>query len=122
MPRYRKHGVRVRAKILELTEAGKSWTEFAENSDVPYTTARGWILSGQPIPKRKGGSNNAKKTSNLVVALVEYIEKNSQVTLEQCKSMIQERFQINAAISTIKNWLDCELLTLKNVRPVGREG
>ena len=48
--------------------------------------------------------------------MVERLEDDQQLTLKQFQERIAEEYILNICVNTVKNWLDRELISLKNVR------
>ena len=49
-------------------------------------------------------------------ALERAIERNPSTTLKDLRGLVLSEFQVSVAVTTIKNWLDLELYTVKDVR------
>ena len=50
--------------------------------------------------------------------IIEHIEKEPSVTLSQLAELIFVKFNVSVVVNTVKNWLDGELFSWKNVRPM----
>ena len=53
-----------------------------------------------------------------LASLIEWIEEKPSVTLSELRDLLIEHYDVTVSISTIKNWLDGQLTTLKTVRAV----
>ena len=55
-------------------------------------------------------------TEEMKVFLISKVEEYASITLSELKTAIHNEFNTSACTSTVKNWLDGELFTVKNVR------
>ena len=67
------------------------------------------------IPKMKGGKIS-KKSPEIIASLLAKIEENASTTLLELKTLVFRDFNLDVTINTIKNWLDAELISVKNIR------
>lgn len=65
----------------------------------------------------RGGQRLVKKTPEIIRDLLNWIEKDCQITLKECVQKVFDKFNVTVCQNTIKNWLDGELFTLKLIRP-----
>lgn len=115
--KYKKRNLDARRKILEVHENGGDWKSVCEVYEVNERTAYDWIRQNQREPRPKGGCKTSRKSPELINALLKWIENDCQITLKQCRELLLQEFQINVCVNTVKNWLDCELISVKAVRP-----
>lgn len=115
--KYNKISSNDRRKVCEAHEEGRDWKAVAKTLGINLRTAYVWLQKGQFIPKQKGGSKS-KKTEEIIEFLTDKIEKEPSVTLQQLADMLRNRFHFTVSLSTMKNWLDGELFSLKMVRPL----
>ena len=64
----------------------------------------------------KNGAIVVKKEERIVRDLVEWLENDPHLTLKQLQERIAEDYFLNICVNTVKNWLEGELISLKNVR------
>ena len=117
MVKYNKISPNDRQRIIEAHNEDREWRELCKNLGVNVRTAYDWIKNEQEKPKNKGGSKT-KKTEEMITIIVDRIQNEPSVTLVQLASLINERFGVSVCAATMKNWLDGELISLKNVRPI----
>ena len=109
---YKKYSHDIRKSIVEAYNGNEDWRALCRALNVAYS----WIRSGLVVPLTRGGRKYAKKTPEMVLRLVEAIEENPHITLKEAKALISSEFQIDVCVSTIKRWLDGELISLKKTR------
>lgn len=115
--KYKRTSESDRTRIFETYKRGEDWRTLATTLGVNCKTAYKWLLKDQETPLHKGG-NFSKKTPHIINKLVSTIEDNCLATLADLKKNISEEFSMNVCTSTIRNWLDGSLITLKNTRKV----
>lgn len=113
--KYNKINENDRKRVFEAYENGEDWKSMARTLGINHKTAYKWLYNNHKYAKKKGGGKS-KKTEQIVETLSAAIENNASITLLELKQMVRLRFQLDVAINTLKNWLDRELFTVKNVR------
>ena len=107
-----------RRRVFKAHEDGMDWRKVAKTLGIKPNTAYKWISRGQEEPKKKGGSTT-KKTQEMMDAIENVLEReNCSATLKELQEFLATQFQVQVSKSTIKNWLDLELYTVKDVRTV----
>ncbi len=118
--KYKPSNINDRIRILKAYEDERDWRSLATDLNINTRTAYDWIRASaeQQGPKPKGGAAiSTKKTCELVNALIRWIEADATVTLSVLKQRLEQEFDVKVCINTVKNWLDCELISVKKLRP-----
>ena len=114
--KYKKINEIERKMIFEAHQEDRNWREVARSLGVNEKTAYIWLRNEQASPKRRGGSQT-KKTQAIVDFLTSLIEEKPSITLREMQENIRCSFNFTLGINTVKNWLDGELFSLKNMMP-----
>lgn len=115
--KYNKVSESDRRRIIEAYNEDKNWRDLCKSFKVNISTAYEWIRKGQTQPKKKGGSQS-KKTAEIINCILDKIEKEPSVTLSELTTLTRSIFDVSVCVNTMKNWLDGELISLKDVRPM----
>ena len=117
MPRgpYAKVSAADRARIVECADGGGDWKLLCKNLQVNPTTAYGWVKDGARERRPVAGGRRKALTDEQVDAVCLMIEEDPAMTLKAIKERILENFQLAVGTSTIHNYLEGRLLTLKKV-------
>ena len=110
-----------RARIAECADVGSDWKALCANLRVSPKTAHGWVKSGAQDRRPHAGGRRKALTEEQVDAICGMIEEDQGITLKALKERILANFQLNVAISTIHNYLEGRLLTLKKVRYIAAD-
>ena len=123
MPRgpYAKVSAADRARIVECADGGGDWKALCANLRVNPKTAHGWVKSGAQERRPHAGGRRKALTEEQVDAICGMIEEDQGITLKALKERILADFQLNVAISTIHNYLEGRLLTLKKVHYIAAD-
>lgn len=80
------------------------------------------IIMNKPVHQR-GGSRNTKITPPILNYMIKLVEENNDITLEEIREKILQKFTdlTNLSTSTIWKYLDCRLITTKLIRYVSEE-
>ena len=113
--KYNKISPNDRKRVIDAFNNEDDWKTVAKTLGINLSTATTWIQNKQETPKKKGG-RISKKTPEVVLLLLTELEKNVSLTLIELKRIIFQNLGLDVSINTIKNWLDGELITVKNVR------
>ena len=92
-------------------------SRWLENEHIHQVCRNKWIRKCQMQPKKKGGSKS-KKTDEIINFILDKIERVPSVTLAELTALTRSTFGVSVCVNTMKNWLDSELISLKNVRPL----
>ena len=116
---YRKYHEEDRKKIIKAYEDGRNWRNIAQIIGINERTANEWIRKSTmgETTKKKGGALHCKKRPDILQALIRTIENDATVTLSALSQKVQHEFGIRVCKSTVKNWLDGQLLSVKKLRP-----
>jgi len=116
MPRgkYARTSLTDRQRIVKVANEEGDWRQLANQLGVKYKTAYTWVRAQADIPKPKGGSEK-RLTEDQIDILVAEIEKDPSVTLEQLVQRSKDSMGISLCKSTIHNYLDGRLITVKKV-------
>ena len=104
-----------RKRILEAHRNGEDWRPLAKTLGVNCKTTYRWLLNNKEKPAKKGG-NFSKKNPDIINKMLSTVESNCLATLSDLKSMVLQEFGLSVCTSTIRNWLDGNLISVKNVR------
>lgn len=117
---YGRYVPEFRQRIVECADRGGDWRGLANQLNVNYKTAYGWVRSGESSGKARGGYKRKYLNDDQIQSVVNHVEMDPEVTLRQLKEYIQGQFQIRLAMSTIGNYMDGHLYTIKKLhhRPV----
>ena len=117
---YRKYLPKDRQRIVECADRGGDWRGLAASLNVKFKTAYGWVRSGEISGKTRGGYKAKYLSYEQMAVVLNKVEEDPEMTLKQLKQFILEQFQVNIAISTVGNYLDCQLYTIKKFhhRPI----
>lgn len=111
---YNKYGKQDRERIVTCANRGEDWVALASALQVNYKTAFTWITSGRPENLKKGGLKPKSLTEDETELIIEWVEEDCGITLKQIKEKILRDFNKVIAISTIGNYLEGRLFTIKN--------
>ena len=106
-----------RERIVRLANNGGNWRELAEQLGVKYKTAYTWIRADAEHPKPKGGRQK-KLTDDQIDDVVAMIERDPGLTLNQLSERTQQAFGVHLSKSTIHNYLNGKLITLKKTHAI----
>lgn len=112
---YKKNSQEDRKRIVECANRGGDWVSLAATLGVKYKTAFHWIQSGRDIMLPRGGVKPKILTEEDVDAVISWIEAESGTTLRQLKEKIWQNIHKEVSVSTIGNYLEGRLFTLKTV-------
>lgn len=104
-----------RRRVYEAHEEGSDWRNVAKTLGIKENTAYKWLSKKQVAAKKKGGSSS-RKTQEIMDSFEDVIEENPSITLRELQQFLIQHFGLSVSISTIKNWLDLQLYSVKNVR------
>ena len=114
---YNKVTLSDRKRIYDCYMRNEDWKMMARTLGVNIRTAYHWLKNEQQAPKKKGGSKSVK-TNAMIAEIVQWIEQNPSITLKEVRDLIQVKWEITVSIVTVKNWLDGELITVRQVCPI----
>lgn len=112
---YRKNTQEDRKRIVECGNRGGDWVSLADTLDIKYKTAFHWIQSGRDTMLPKGGIKPKILTDEEIDTVISWIEAESGTTLRQLKEKIWQNIHKEVSMSTIGNYLEGQLFTLKMV-------
>ena len=117
MPRgsYAKVSAADWACIVECAYGSGDWKALCANLRVNPKTAHRWVKSGAQEWRPHADGRRKALTEEQVDAICRMIEEDEGITLKALKESILVDFQLNVAISTIHNYLEGRLLTLKKM-------
>ena len=99
---------------MRVDNNGGNWPKLVEQFGVKYKTAYSWIRAGAKHPEPKGGRQK-KLTDDQINTVVAMIELDPALTLQQLSERTQSAFGFHDSKSTIYNYLEGSLITLKKV-------
>ena len=114
--KYNKIQITDRQRIIAAHEDEKDWKVLARTLGINLRTAYHWLENKQETPKKRGRATS-KKTEEAVELLVKCVEDDPAITLAQLQIKLTTEIDLNVSLNTIKNWLDCKLFSLKDLRP-----
>ena len=104
-----------RRRIVECAERFEDWVNLAQTLGIKYKTAYNWVRSGNSNFIGKGGFKPKKLTEDQIEETLTWIENDCQLTLVAIKTKILRQFNINVNTTTIANYLEGRLFSLKKV-------
>ena len=102
-----------RQRIVEMAGRGGDWKALAESLNINYKTAYGWVRSGEVDGKRRGGYKKKYLNEEQLLTVLHHLEEDPEATLQQLKTYIQEHCNLVLAVSTVGNYLDGNLYSIK---------
>ena len=110
--KYNKISAEFCQRIITAAQDGDDWQSLAEALGVNYKTAYTWISQKKDKSLPKGGKNK-KLSEEQIDALCDKVEKDPALTLVQLADFSQQHFGIALSASTVHNYLEGCLITLK---------
>ena len=107
--------------LLNVRMAAAIGKALCANLRVNTKTAHGWVKSGAQERRPHAGGRRKALTEEQVDAICGMIEEDQGITLKALKERILADFQLDVAISTIHNYLEGRLLTLKKVHYIAAD-
>ena len=109
-----------RLRVVECAQRGGDWKDLALSLNVNYKTAYGWVRSGESSGGRRGGYKPKYLNDAQITEVLNHIETDPEVTLRQLKTFIFQHFHVHLSISTVGNYLDGKMYTIKKFhhRPI----
>jgi transposase len=102
-------------RVGTSSNRGEDWVVFATTLGIKYKTAFHWVRSGREVMLKKGGMKPKALVEDEINAIVEWVEDDCGLTLKQVKEKVLENFRKNVSTSTIGNYLEGSLFTMKQV-------
>ena len=115
--RYNRISPTDRSRIVRAANDGGNWRQLAEQLGVNHKTAYTWIREGRDEAKQKGGRRR-KCTNEQIDVLVAMIESDPTLTLRQLSERTLPEFRVHVSPSTIHNYLQGKLITLKKAHAI----
>jgi transposase len=106
-----------RRRIVRAANDGGNWRQLAEQLGVNHKTAYTWIHEGRDEAKQKAGRRR-KCTNEQIDVHVAMIESNPTLTLMQLSGRTLPEFGVHVSPSTINNYLQGKLITLKKTHAI----
>ena len=100
-------------RIIAAAEKDSDWKAAARANGVSIATAYGWLRRADENSKKPGDTKNSKLTKDDVERMLTYVEENPLITLTEVKSKIQNKLNIIISTTTIHEYLECRLYTVK---------
>ena len=112
---YIKHSIKDRELIIVSANRGDDWVALSKQLNVPYKTAYHWVRSGNPNPNHKGGKKPKILNEEQIDRIIKWLEDDSGLTLVQIKEKVRQVMNENISLSTVGNYLEGRLFTVKQV-------
>lgn len=112
---HKKYNNQDRQRIVECANRGGDWVTLAQSLGIKYKTAYHWMRSGKETTNRRGGFKPKSLTEDQIGRIIEWIEEDGSLSLKQVKEKVFREFHESVCISTIGNYLEGQLFTLKQV-------
>lgn len=112
---YNKHSNQDRRRIVTSANRGEDWVALSSQLNVPYKTAYNWVRSGEASPLPKGGKKPKVLSEEEIDVIITWIEEDSGISIKQIQSKVMTSYQKPVSVSTIGNYLEGRLFTLKQV-------
>jgi transposase len=110
-------------RLIQAYHDGKDYVVFGKQLGIKESTSRSLIqrFKENPNPQQRGGHKKKKITDDVKPVLLAFIEENPLVTLDVIKGYLESVCGVTAATTTISNYLDAQLITVKKLRDVPSE-
>ena len=115
--RYNRISPTDRRRIVQAANDGGDWRQLAEQLGVNHNTAYTWIGEGRDEAKKKG-ERRKKFTNEQIEALVGMDESDPTLTLRQLSDRTLAEFGVAVSPSTIHNYLQGKIITLKKAHAI----
>lgn len=112
---YKKHSVEDRKRVVRSANRGEDWVALSMQLNVPYKTAYQWVRSGEETSLPKGGKKPKSLMEEQIDAIIGWVEEDCGITLKQLQSRILNNFHIHVSVSTIGNYLEGRVFTMKQI-------
>lgn len=118
--KYTKYASQDRQRIVECADKGGDWKQLAATLNIKYKTAYGWVRSGEKCGGKRGGYKRRYLSDEQLAQLMNKVEEDPELTLRQMREFVQQEFNVNVSLSTMGNYLDGQLYSIKKLhhRPI----
>lgn len=112
---YKRNTNSDRDRIVTCASRGDDWVNLAKTLGINYKTAFRWVSSGRPYMLKKGGIKPKSLTGEEIDILISWVENSVDLTLQQIKNRIRNEFNKEVCVTTIGNYFEGRIFTLKQV-------
>lgn len=112
---YKKHLDPDRKRIVACANKGEDWVRLASTLNINFHTAYEWIKSGRDHMFQKGGKKPRILSEQQVDRIIEWVEEDCSQTLKSLREKVSGEFNVRICLSTLGNYLEGRLFTLKQV-------
>jgi len=113
--KYNKNNEKHRERIVNCANRGEDWIALAATLGVKYKTAYHWVQSGNDNMLPKGGTKPKTVADDGIGVIVSWVEEDCTITLQQLKEKIMTYFNKMVSVSTVGNYLEGRLYSVKGV-------
>ena len=101
-------------RVVDAFNNEEDWKSLCKTLGITVETVSTWFEKKVEIPKNKL-SKISKKSAEIIASLLAKIEENASTTLLELKKFVFRDFNLDVNINTMKNWLDAESISVKNI-------
>lgn len=112
---YKKNTSQDRQRITACANKGDDWVSLSETLGVKYKTAYQWVRSGRDSMFGKGGKKPKILNSEQIDIMISWVEETCDLTIKQLKAKVLAEFGKSISSTTITNYLEGRIFTLKKV-------
>lgn len=113
--KYNRYPTMDKSRILAVADRGEDWPALAKSLGVLYKTAYAWVTDGRQQTKARGGCKPKLLNQDQVETILSWIEEDCDLTLVQMQSRVFSEMHIVISTSSIANYLQGQVYTLKKV-------
>ena len=104
-----------RARIVQCADDGGDWKQLCATLQVNPKTAYVWVKAGAEERRPTAGGRRKALTEEQVDALCLMVEEDPSITLNALKERLLNDFEVRVSVSSIHNYLEGRLFTVKKV-------
>ena len=104
-----------RARIVHCADDGGDWKQLCATMQVNPRTAYVWAKAGAEERRPTAGGRHKALMEEQVDALYLMVEKDLSVMLNALKERLVNDFEVRVSVSSIHNYLEGRLFTVKKV-------
>lgn len=105
-------------RVISASANGENWIPIASALNVNMNTARRWVRTSESGTNsgQHGGKRYKKLNEIEVNEMLQWIGDNPCSTLKELQLRLKVEFNKEICLSTIRNYLEGKLVTVKKVR------
>lgn len=113
--KYKNYSEEDRRRVVQCANRSEDWVALASTLGINYKTAFNWVRSGRDTVQKKGGIKPKILNEEEIDGVISWIEAECDLTLKKLQEKIRQNFHKDVALSTIGNYLEGRLFTVKQV-------